>query len=120
MTEPDRIAAIYLDTWNEPDGDRRRDLVEQAWAQGATYVDPLMAATGRDQISSMIGQAQASFPGFRFRVCGTPDGYGQRVRFSWTLGPDDAPAMYQGTDVVRLTEEGKIAEVIGFLDRVPA
>jgi hypothetical protein len=120
MTEPTGIATIYLAAWNEPDDEARRAMLQDGWTVDASYVDPMMAADGREQIASMIGQARASFPGCRFSLRGSPDGYGDRVRFSWSLGPDEAPDTFQGTDIVRLGADGRIREVVGFLDRVPA
>jgi hypothetical protein len=67
----------------------------------------------------MIAGARAQFPGHGFALAGTPDGHGRFVRFSWTLAPAGGAAIAGGTDVVRLDEVGRIAEVIGFLDRTP-
>jgi hypothetical protein len=41
------------------------------------------------------------------------------VRLAWSLGPDGAPALIEGSDVVTMAR-GRIANVIGFLDKVPA
>lgn len=119
MIEPATIAANYLELWNEPDNTRRRAMLDSHWAPDASYVDPMMAAHGRDQLVAMIEAARSQFPGYRFSLRGSADGYGDRVRFSWSLGPGEAPETVQGTDMVRLDEHGRIAEVIGFLDRVP-
>jgi hypothetical protein len=41
------------------------------------------------------------------------------VRFRWALGPAAGEALIEGSDVVRLSD-GRIAEVIGFLDKLPS
>ncbi len=117
MIEPDVIAQRYLALWNEEEDARRRALLEQNWATDACYTDPMMAAQGRDDIATMIEGARRQFPGHRFTLRGSPDGQGVFVRFSWTLAPDGGAAVGGGTDVVRLDETGRIAEVVGFLDK---
>ena len=114
--QPMAIAAGYLAAWNEDDDLRRRELLEQGWAADARYADPLMQGEGRDGIARMIESARAQFPGHVFTLSGTPDGHGVHVRFSWTLAPDGGTPVAGGTDMVRLDGEGRIAEVVGFLD----
>lgn len=115
-----QIAENYISLWNEPDAGRRAELLAQGWTVGASYADPLADVVGASAINELIGGIQARFPDFRFSLIGKPDGYGERVRFSWALGPEgnyvDAPI--EGTDFAVL-EQGKLAAVIGFLDRVP-
>ena len=119
MSDPLAIATRYLDTWNETDPQRRRRLVAETFSDDARYVDPLMNGSGAAQIDGLIGAVHARFPGFRFAVVGTPNGHGEHVRFSWSLGPSGAEPPIKGSDVVEL-RDGKIAKVVGFLDQVPA
>jgi hypothetical protein len=115
------IAEGYIAVWNETDAVRRSELLARGWTEGARYSDPLAEVAGIAAISQHIGGVQARFPNFRFSLIGKPDGFGDRVRFSWALGPDggyvDAPI--EGTDFAVLEGE-KLATVTGFLDRVPA
>jgi hypothetical protein len=119
MTDPVAIADAYLATWNETDPTRRAALLRERWTEGARYADPLAKSDGRAAIDAMIGAVQARFPGFRFARLGTPDGHGEHVRFSWSLGPAGAEPPIKGSDVVVLAD-GRIDRVIGFLDQVPA
>ncbi|MCW6530861.1 MULTISPECIES: nuclear transport factor 2 family protein [Sphingomonas] len=119
MTDPNTIAHNYLAVWNEADDAARADRLFAGWSNDARYVDPLMKGDGREGIAAMIAAARAQFPGHAFTLAGTPDGYGNYVRFSWTLAAD-GPAVAAGTDVVRLDEAGRIAEVVGFLDGTAA
>jgi hypothetical protein len=116
---PDKIAQQYIAAWNEPDAGRRRALIAETWAEDATYVDPLMAGRGHAEVDALMAGVQQRFPGFRFALIGKPDGFGDRVRFSWALGPDGADAPIKGTDFVRV-EGGRLKSVTGFLDQVPA
>jgi hypothetical protein len=119
MTDARRIAERYIATWNETDAERRLALLRRDWTDDASYVDPLASARGDTDICKLIGSVQERFPGFRFALTGRPDGHGEHVRFSWSLGPDGAPPPIEGSDVV-LTQGERIARVIGFLDRVPS
>jgi hypothetical protein len=119
MSQPQNIAQAYIDTWNALDDTQRQQLMARHWADDARYVDPMMQGDGPTQIASLVGAVHQRFPGFRFRLTGTPDGYGDVVRLSWSLGPEDGEAPIEGSDVVCLSD-GRIRRVIGFIDRVPA
>ena len=119
MTDPNAIAAAYIDTWNVADETERRALLGQHWSVDASYVDPLMSGAGQDGIAAMIAGARAGFPGHSFALDGKADGHGDHVRFSWLLAPAGGEAVAGGTDFVRLGADGRIAEVVGFLDRMP-
>lgn len=114
MTEMQPVAERYLASWNAAPVERSHAL--SAWSEDATYVDPLMSASGRSAIGSMMDQAVANFPGHVFVLSGAVDGHGPYVRFNWTLMASDAKAVAHGTDVVRVDDNGRIAEVVGFLN----
>jgi hypothetical protein len=117
MTNVQQIAETYINTWNERDSARRDVLIANNWST-PTYVDPLMAADGAEQLSQIISAVHDRFPGFAFSLISKPDGHGDYIRFSWGLGPVDAEPIIEGSDVVRL-KDGRLGDVIGFLDKVP-
>jgi|SRR5690242_11392543 len=116
MIDPSNIASAYLELWNDPEEASRRERLIDGWTADASYVDPLMAGEGYEGIAAMISGARAIFPGHTFSLRGTPNGHGRFVRFSWTLAPSDGASAAAGTDIVRLDNSGRIAEVTGFLD----
>ncbi len=120
MTDPMTVADRYLAVWNEPDPAARRRALAEHWTPDARYVDPLMAGSGPESIAAMIEAARAQFAGHAFALSGKADGYGHYVRFSWTLAPDGGAPVGGGTDIVRLRDDGRIAEVVGFLDGAAA
>jgi len=115
-TSPKTVADRYLALWNEPDPARRQALLDQAWSAAGRYVDPLMSGQGRDGVGAMIEAARSQFPGHGFTLRGAPDGHGRHVRFSWTLAPAGGAPIAGGTDVATLDDDGRITDVIGFLD----
>ena len=105
----------YIAAWNEGDADRRRDLVAQTWTEDGTYLDPLMAGAGTEQLTAMISAAQTQFPGHRFELTVGPDAHNDVVRFTWTLtGPNGAAAV--GQDFATVAEDGRFKNVTGFLE----
>lgn len=120
MTDAARIADGYIALWNEPDAGRRTSLLAANWNEEASYADPLATVAGHAEINQLIGGVQERFPDYRFQLIKGPDTVGDRVRFSWALGPaDSVDAPIEGTDFV-LIKDGKLAAVTGFLDKVPA
>lgn len=120
MTDFAALASDYLAAWNETDTGTRRQVIERVFAPEARYVDPLAVAEGHDALDATIAAVQGQFPGWRFTLAGPVDAHHDQARFTWTLGPDGAPAPVVGFDVVQCDPSGRLVLVLGFLDRVPA
>jgi hypothetical protein len=114
------LVSKYIAAWNETDAGARRDLIGEIWASDGRYVDPLADVAGPEQIDGLIGAVQTQFPGLRFRLAGPVDAHHDQARFTWELAPDGADAVVVGFDVARRDEDGRLALVLGFLDKVPA
>jgi hypothetical protein len=111
------VIDTYISAWNERVPERRRALVAAAFADDATYLDPMLSGAGGDELAAMIAGAQEQFPGHRFVLHGTPDAHHDAVRFSWRLEPSaggDAVAI--GHDFGTLAEDGRLRRVVGFLE----
>ncbi|WP_262267282.1 MULTISPECIES: nuclear transport factor 2 family protein [Microvirga] len=119
MTDATSIANRYIALWNETNANRRQALLADLWTDDGTYIDPLMQGSGHNQIGALISAVHERFPGFRFALVGQPDGHGSNVRFSWQLGPEGVDGPIKGTDFATL-DNGRLKEVVGFLDQVPA
>lgn len=118
VTDYQAIAQRYIAAWNATGADRA-DAIAQAVAPDARYADPFMQAQGHAALDPMIASAQQQFGGLRFHLDGQADGHGVRLRFRWSLDPDAATAVARGTDFAVLADDGRLAEVSGFLDLVP-
>jgi hypothetical protein len=116
----DELAERYIAIWNETDPARRRRDIDELWAPDARYVDPLAVAEGRDAIDATIAAVQTQFPGMTFRLAGPVDGHHNQARFTWELGPAGMEAPIVGFDVATTDGNGRLSQVLGFLDRVPA
>jgi hypothetical protein len=109
----------YINTWNEADPARRRDLIRTTYADDACYRDPVLEADGHAAIDAMIRRVHERFPGCRFRLASGPDAHHGRVRFAWTLAPEDAPPVVEGIDFATFAGD-RLTSVTGFFDRVAA
>ncbi|MFC4020346.1 nuclear transport factor 2 family protein [Micromonospora sp. GCM10011542] len=114
----DQLAERYIAIWNETEPARRRKDIDDLWAPEGRYVDPLAVAEGRAAIDATIAAVQSQFPGMMFRLAGPVDGHHNQVRFTWALGPQDGEAQIVGFDVAVIDDNGRLTQVLGFLDRV--
>ena len=112
----DNLVARYLETWNETDPAARRKAIDELWAPGGVYNDPMATAAGRDQIDATIAAVQGQFAGLAFTLASPVDAHDGVARFTWNLGDE----LVVGFDVLVLDADGRISNVYGFLDKVPA
>ena len=110
------LVASYLETWNETDPAARRKAIDELWAPDGVYTDPMAVAAGRDQVDATIAAVQAQFPGLAFTLASPVDSRDDVARFTWNLGDE----LVVGFDVLVVDADGQIANVYGFLDKVPA
>ncbi|BBG03624.1 MULTISPECIES: nuclear transport factor 2 family protein [Pseudonocardia] len=119
------LARRYVEAFNRTDPGARRRLVAELFAPGCRYVDPLADVTGHDGVDGFLGTVQDRLPGFEFRLLGDIDAHHDRARFRWQAAPPESYASGAeppviGFDVIVLDAEGRIEQVHGFLDAVPA
>ena len=67
------LATQYFATWNEPDADRRAELIAATWTETSSFVDPGFETHGPDELNKLIGAAQQMFPGLTFVHVGEID-----------------------------------------------
>ncbi|WP_128804059.1 MULTISPECIES: nuclear transport factor 2 family protein [unclassified Streptomyces] len=115
----ENAVARYFEAWNSAGTEELTKAVAAAWTADGTYTDPLADVAGHEQIAAVITAAHEQFPGFTFRPSGAVDGHHDTARFSWELVAEDGSAPVAGFDVITLDEDGRIRNVLGFLDRVP-
>jgi len=121
MSDVDELVTRYLAAWNETDEAHRATALRALWVEDGGYTDPLVDVRGHDAISAVIAGVHAQFPGYVFQLEKAGEEHHGRVRFSWGLAASaGAESVVVGTDVAVLAPDGRMREVHGFLDRVPA
>ena len=116
MADPATIVRTYIEMWNETDPRRRRELVSETLTDDASYLDPILAGNGVEEISDMIGAAQAQYPGHRFELVTGPDVHHDRVRFTWSLAVTAGEPIAVGVDFATTADDGRMRDVTGFLE----
>ncbi|MFI6901385.1 nuclear transport factor 2 family protein [Nonomuraea sp. NPDC050394] len=120
MSDINELVERYLATWNQTDAEARRAELAEVFADDAVYTDPLVSVRGRDGLDATIAAVQSQFGGLVFSLAGAVDAHHDIARFTWHLGPEGAEPPAIGFDVAVIGEDGRIARVLGFLDKVPA
>ena len=117
-TVTSRVVESYFAMWNETDAARRRQAIEAAWSEDASYIDPMFAAEGPDALDAMVAGVHQQFPGHRFRLSGAVDVHHDRARWGWELaGPAGGPPIAAGVDFAVLAPDGRLREVTGFFEQ---
>lgn len=113
-TEPTTAVDRYLAALNEPDGDKRRALIEQAWTPTGSLTDPPIEGVGHDGLAAVGDTLHEHYAGHRFERTSQVDVHHGRYRFAWALvGPTGATAI-TGMDTGVLADDGRVGEVVGF------
>jgi hypothetical protein len=111
----------YLAVWNEPDPAKRSAAIATLWTVDGSLTDPLSAAKGWSQIEAVIAGGREQLPGYVLRLTGPVDTHHNVARFGWAAYPEgggEPPVV--GFDVATATDDGKLADVYGFFDKLPA
>ena len=77
-----------------------------------------MASDGAAGIDAMLAAVQARFPGFVLKRISGRRAHGS-ARFAWSLGPEAGPSVVEGVDFGTLDADGKLAAIVGFIDKMP-
>jgi hypothetical protein len=120
MTDLKNLIDGYIAAWNETDDAARAEKIAEVFVEQIEYTDPLASVHGHEELSTLMGAAQAQFAGLTFRLAGEPDAHHDVVRFTWELAPGAEEALVVGFDVALIAPDGRIGAVAGFLDKVPA
>jgi ketosteroid isomerase-like protein len=114
------IVQKYIATWNETDATRRRKAIDAIYTEDCRYIDPNADLSGREEIDRFIGVVQKHYPGAEFALAGALDAHHEQVRFTWhAKAPGGSEPVAIGFDVA-VFENGRIKQVLGFLDKAPA
>jgi hypothetical protein len=110
----DETVKVYCDAWGEGDVDRRRAMLERAWATEGTYTDPVSHVEGRDALSKRITAFLEKFPGAKIVPSSHADLHHDVLRFTWRLVSADGKTLNEGIDFGEIAKDGRLKRIVGF------
>ncbi|MDP9043496.1 MAG: nuclear transport factor 2 family protein [Pseudomonadota bacterium] len=120
MSDLTSLIDAHLSSYADADAGRRAAVVERIWATDGQLIDPPMAATGHAQIGRQAEQLLAQFPGHHFVRSSGIDSHHDMARYAWQLVGPAGAVVLEGTDIVRIDAQGRLAQVTGFFGTLPA
>ncbi|MDR3616765.1 MAG: nuclear transport factor 2 family protein [Candidatus Obscuribacterales bacterium] len=103
----------YVDGWKPISAEERKTLVAEVVAEDAKYITPQHVIGGRETMIEDMAAFQGKYPGGRFDV-GDVSAHHDVALFTWVLVQADESVLVKGHDLIRISAEGKIAELITF------
>jgi len=118
MTNTEELIDRYFDSLNETDSKRRRELTKQVWAEKGKFGTPYGEVEGQDAIDALVAGVHKKFPNSKVRRTSKIDGFGNYLRWSFTLSEADGKPILGGVDFA-IVVDGKLQLVMGFFDFAP-
>jgi hypothetical protein len=124
-----RLAERYIALWNEPDADRRRQMIAELWtddgrlilqppqeireiaAQPGIGLSAVLEARGHEEIEARATSAYEQWvagDGLSFRPRDDADRLGDVVKFHWEAVTKDGETFAVGLDFLVLAANGRI------------
>jgi uncharacterized protein YndB with AHSA1/START domain len=103
----------WFAAWAEADAARRSALLAGCTTDDVTMQDRWSCLSGRDELHAHIGVCLAYAPGASMRRVGAVRQCQGTAAVEWTATGADGSARGQGTNVLRLAADGRIAGVVG-------
>jgi hypothetical protein len=119
-----RVVRQYLGAWNERDSEARVRILDDIWADDATYLESAGLADGpvlgREEVSDLIAQNQGP-EGTWFEPRAWYEGYAHHdlVVMPWRHCTPDGPTGVTGTDYAELDAQGRMTLAVGFTPLTP-
>ena len=131
------LTSRYVAAWNEPDPARRRQAIQELWAEDGTHVlqppaefrqaaaglgfsSAALEARGHDQLEVRLTRAYQDFvaPGeFTFRPRDNADALRNVVKFNWEMVPaGGGEAAAIGLEILILGPDGRIEADYQFIE----
>lgn len=115
-SEPDldHLIDTYCAAWSDPDPARRREILSGVWADGGTYTDPTVHATGLDEVLAHIATVVGRRPGAKVVRTSPLDAHHDLARFAWHVVQADGTTLPDGLDLAEFTADDRIRRIVGF------
>jgi hypothetical protein len=119
-----RLADLYVNVWNEPDPQRRRDTIAQLWTPEGQHYVRTRKAIGYAELEVRVRgshQKNVAERGYRFRRAGEAQPLHDSVMFPWEMFHPDRPQVVEacGVQFLRLAPDGRVAVDYQFILPTP-
>jgi hypothetical protein len=112
---PTELIDRYCAAWNDPDATRRAAILDEVWADGASYTDPSVHAAGSRALLAHIAGVQGRRPGGKVVRTSAVDLHHGIARFAWCASDATGATLVEGIDLAFVSANGaKIERIIGF------
>ena len=112
-----RCVDSYIDAWNEPQADKRRQILAHAMTDDGAYADPARKTDSRAELVKCIGDILDQEPGRRIVRTSDVDVHHLVCRFNWRLVKADGTRAPESVDFIDFATDGRIHRVTGFFGR---
>jgi hypothetical protein len=105
----------YTKSWSETDTSKRLELFEQCLSPDYVYTDPLIQATGYQQLSGYISELQKNVPGVGFVTTDFKNHHDRRLTH-WNMVNGKGNILVQGISYGMYETDGRLKQMSGFYD----
>lgn len=120
MTNMQTIAQDYIAVWNEPDAERRRQLIRSLWQEDAHHLARTLEAVGHAGIEKRVTDAFDKWvkeKGNVFRLRDGVDGHHDTIKLRWNMLPAAGGEVISiGFDFLVLGGDGRIRTGYQFIE----
>jgi hypothetical protein len=120
MTDIATFVDRYVNIWNEPDAERRRQTIRDLWQEDARHLARTLEAEGHDGIESRVATAYEKWvkeKGNVFRLRDGVDGHHDTIKLRWEMLPATGGNVISvGFDFLVLGDDGRIRTGYQFIE----
>ena len=120
MTDINLFVDRYINIWNEPDTDKRRETIRALWQEDAHHLARTLEAVGHDGIETRVRNAYEKWvkeKGCIFRLRDGVDGHHGTVKLRWEMLPvAGGDVISIGFDFLVLGGDGRIRTGYQFIE----
>jgi hypothetical protein len=120
MTELKAFVDRYIEVWNEPDADARRQTIRVLWQEDARHLARTIEAIGHAGIETRVANAYEKWvkdKGCIFRLRDGVDGHHDTIKLRWEMLPATGGEVISiGFDFLVLASDGRIRTGYQFIE----
>jgi hypothetical protein len=120
MTDIKQFVDRYLNIWNEPDDEARRETIRALWQEDAHHLARTLEAIGHAGIETRVKNAYEKWvkeKGCVFRLRDGVDGHHGTIKLRWDMLPAaGGQVISTGFDFLVLGDDGRIRTGYQFIE----